>query len=148
MTQSGTGSGSGHGPAKLDARGLPQGTELKEGFEISPRDAKTMVESGKALLLDVRTQPEWDLVHVKGSVHIPLDQIEKRYDEIELAPGQELAVLCHHGVRSLKAALALRALGHPKAISVAGGIELWSLAADPNVPRYERGPGVLRLLGA
>lgn len=134
--------------AGLDARGLPQGYVLREGIEISPRDAKTKLHTeGRMLLVDVRTTPEWDLVHIPGSLHIPLDQIEERHDEIELLPGQELAVLCHHGVRSLKAALALRALGHPGAVSVAGGIELWSQAADASVPRYERGPGVLRLVG-
>jgi rhodanese-related sulfurtransferase len=132
----------------LDGRGLPTGYVLKEGLEVSPRETKAaMTDPSKVLLVDCRTQPEWDLVHVTGSVHIPLDQIEQRHDEIELEPGQQLAVICHHGVRSMKAALALRALGHPSAVSVAGGIELWSLAADPAVGRYERGPGVLRLLG-
>ncbi len=134
----------------LDDRGLPPGYPFKPGMEITPREAKAGATSatGQApmLLLDVRTKPEWDLVHIPGSIHIPLDQIEERHDEIELAPGQTLAVLCHHGVRSLKAAYALRALGQPSAVSVAGGIELWSLAADANVPRYERGPGVLRLI--
>jgi adenylyltransferase/sulfurtransferase len=82
-------------------------------------------------------------------VHVPLSELEKRHDEIEPAPGQQVAILCHHGVRSLKATHALRALRKDLAQcrSVAGGIELWSRAADPAVPRYERGPGVLRLVG-
>ncbi|MCC6427590.1 MAG: rhodanese-like domain-containing protein [Phycisphaerales bacterium] len=134
-------------PPNLDNRGLPIGFTLKPGLEISPRDAKARLETpGAMVMVDCRTQPEWDLVHIPGTIHIPLDQVEERHDEIELKPGQELAILCHHGVRSLKAALTLRALGHPNAVSVAGGIELWSLAADTNIPRYERGPGVLRLL--
>ncbi len=131
----------------LDARGLPAGYPFKPALEITPRDARTIFEQpGRMVMVDVRTKPEWDLVHLEGAVHIPLDEIEKRHDEIEAAPGQELAIMCHHGVRSLKAALALRALGHPNAMSIAGGMELWSLAADAGVPRYERGPGVLRLL--
>lgn len=143
----GTGGGSNTGP-RLDARGMPEGAPLKEGFEITPREAKArLAEPGRLLLIDCRTKPEWDLVHVEGSVHIPLDEIEARHDEVEPDPGQQVAIICHHGVRSMKAALALRALGHPDVVSVAGGIELWSLAADPTVPRYERGPGVLRLLG-
>lgn len=132
----------------LDSRGLPTGYELKQGLEVTPREIKSaLADPSRVLLVDVRTQPEWDLVHVPGSIHIPLDQIEQRHDEIDLAPGQQLAVICHHGVRSLKGALALRALGFPHAVSVAGGIELWSLSADPDIPRYERGPGVLKLLG-
>ncbi|MBL8962643.1 MAG: rhodanese-like domain-containing protein [Phycisphaerae bacterium] len=126
---------------------MPAGATLREGLEITPRQAKSRFETpGRLVLVDVRTKPEWDLVHIPGSVHIPLDEIERRHDEIDRAPDQELAILCHHGVRSMKAALALRALGHAGAVSVAGGIELWSLAADPSIPRYERGPGVLRLV--
>jgi len=134
-------------PAKLDERGLPAGTVLRPD-EVSPREARTMAQAGRALIVDVRTQEEWDLVHVPGSVHVPLAEIERRHEEIEPAAGQEVAVLCHHGVRSLKAVHALRALRPELAgcRSVAGGIELWSLAADAGVPRYERGPGVLRLM--
>lgn len=132
---------------RLDERGLPVGTALRPE-EVSPREARAMAEAGRALIVDVRTPEEWDLVHIPGSVHIPLGEIEKRHDEIEPRPGQEVAVLCHHGVRSLKAAHTLRALRPDLAgcRSVAGGLELWSLSADAGVPRYERGPGVLRLV--
>ncbi|CAG1004671.1 putative adenylyltransferase/sulfurtransferase MoeZ [Phycisphaerales bacterium] len=134
----------------LDAGGLPVGAPFHAEFEITPRDAKAALDAGRVLLVDVRTQPEWDLVHVPGSLHIPLDQIADRHDEIEPRPGQRVVLLCHHGRRSLDAANVLRATGRPDLAdskSVAGGIELWSLSADAAVPRYERGPGVLRLRG-
>lgn len=129
--------------AKLDGRGLPAGYSFKPEYERTPREvAQVMRTDPHAVkLLDVRTQEEWDLVHVPGSVHIPLSELEKRADEIELEDGQELMVICHHGVRSLKGALALRALGFPDAKSVAGGIDLWSMAAEASVPRYAREGG-------
>lgn len=117
--------------------------------EILPKDAAALAASGSALIVDVRTGPEWDLVHLPGSVHVPLDELESRHDEIEPRPGQDVLVLCHHGRRSLVAALALRNLGREElrtARSIFGGIELWSRDADPAVPRYERGPGVLRIV--
>ncbi len=130
--------------AKLDARGLPTGYPFKPEYERTPREiAKAMRDDPHAVkMVDVRTQEEWDLVHVPGSIHIPLSELEKRADEIELEDGQDLMVICHHGVRSLKGALALRALGFPAAKSVAGGIDLWSMAAaEPEVPRYAREGG-------
>lgn len=126
----------------LDARGMPKGAALREGYEITPREAMAGVRDGSLVLVDCRTQAEWDFVHVAGSVHVPLDEIERRHDEIDVREGQRVAVICHHGVRSLKATLALRQLGHPACVSVAGGIDLWSLAADPSVRRYERSNGV------
>lgn len=126
----------------LDERGLPVGYAFRPEYEVSPREAKARLTAAAPdiLLIDCRTQPEWDLVHLPGSILIPLADIEARADEIEPAPGQTVAVICHHGVRSMRAALALRQLGHPSAMSVAGGIDAWSLGADPTIVRYERGP--------
>lgn len=126
--------------------GLPAGYQFKPQYEVTAKEARAQLAAGSLLIVDCRTQEEWDLVHVPGTVHIPLDQIEKRHDEVEPAAGQHVAVLCHHGVRSMRAAVALRALGHGDVRSVAGGIDAWSLAADPAVRRYERGPSGSRLL--
>lgn len=135
--------------AAFDAEGLASGYSFKPELELTARQAKAMLEAGTLVLVDVRTPEEFDLVRVANSQLLTLSEIERRMDEIEPAPGQQIATLCHHGVRSLKAALALRASGRPELAgvkSVAGGIDAWSLAADPRIPRYERGPGVLRTL--
>lgn len=127
----------------LNDLGLPEGMPLRREYEVTPRDvAEKLAQDPKGVLvIDVRTQPEWDLVRVEGSVHIPLDELERRVDEIEPAPGQLVATICHHGVRSLKASLALRELGMPQAMSIAGGIDVWSMAVDPTLPRYDRQGG-------
>lgn len=129
----------------VDAEGLPRGYPFRPAYEITAREAKRRLDAGDGsiLIIDVRTGPEWDHVHVPGSVHVPLDEIERRADEISPAAGQVVACLCHHGVRSLKASLALRQLGFPDAMSIAGGIDAWSLAADPSVRRYERAGGLI-----
>lgn len=116
-------------------------------MELTPQQTKQMLDQGKLLLIDCRTPAEFELVHVAGAQLLPLDQIESRHDEVEPEPGQVVAVMCHHGVRSLKAARALRALGHGKVMSVAGGIDLWSLQIDKSVGRYERSTGVPRFVG-
>jgi rhodanese-related sulfurtransferase len=45
-------------------------------------------------------------------------------------------VQCHTGRRSLKVTHLLREAGFPDVKSMAGGIELWAIDIDPNVPRY------------
>lgn len=123
--------------------GLPRGYAFKRELELTPREAAGMLKEGRLLLIDCRTMPEYEYAHVPGSVHIPLDELERRRDEIEPAEGQAVAVLCHHGVRSMKGTLALRALGVAGCRSVAGGIDSWSLGADAAVKRYERAGGVI-----
>ena len=127
----------------LDARGLPTGTVLKPGLEISPRDMAERMRTQPAatLLIDCRTQEEWDASHVNGAHLLPLSEIEKRADELDIESYDFVGVICHHGVRSMKATLALREMGHAKVVSVAGGIDLWSRAVDPSVPRYDKSSG-------
>jgi rhodanese-related sulfurtransferase len=124
----------------LDSRGLPIGYPYKPEFELTPREVKAALDRREPalVLIDCRTQEEWDTARIAGAELIPLDQIMARVDDIrDLAEheGAVVAVHCHHGVRSLRAALALRQLGI-NAKSMAGGIDLWSIDIDPAIRRY------------
>jgi rhodanese-related sulfurtransferase len=125
--------------AALDGSGLPVGYPYKPDFEITPREVKAAMDrhSPAVVLIDCRTQGEWQTARIEGATLIPLDQIASKLEDIEaLAPeGAMLVVHCHHGVRSLRATLALRQHGL-SARSMAGGIDLWSIDVDPRVPRY------------
>jgi len=47
-----------------------------------------------------------------------------------------IVVFCHHGMRSLQVVAWLREHGVENCLSMAGGIDRWSLEIDPAVPRY------------
>lgn len=87
------------------------------------------------LLLDVREPWEYATAHIPNSTLIPMNEIPARAFN-ELDEDQPIAVLCHHGARSLSVANWLRQQGFAKAQSVSGGIDLWSRAIDPTIPRY------------
>ncbi len=87
-----------------------------------------------ACLLDVREPAEVATVAVPGSVHIPMREIPARLDE--LPTDRQVLVLCHHGGRSGRVALFLRAQGRANATNVAGGIDAWAREVDPTLPRY------------
>ncbi|MGM5468678.1 rhodanese-like domain-containing protein [Flavobacteriaceae bacterium LMO-SS05] len=71
-----------------------------------------------AIILDVRTQPEWDRGHIKKSIHIPLDQIKERLPEIKQLK-KPIITVCESGVRSAKAAKFLNS-NHIKATNGGG----------------------------
>jgi rhodanese-related sulfurtransferase len=140
-----------NGRPALDATGLPVGYPFKPDLEVTPRQAREMLEQGAALLVDVRTPAEVQAARIKGAVDIPLGELGSRLGEIEkLLAGREdvaLIVHCHVGGRSMKAALFLRERGLEHAKSMAGGIEAWSLGVDAAVPRYERSmAGAIRII--
>lgn len=131
---------------RLNADGLSVNHRLQEEWELTARAAREKLENGTLLLVDVRLEPEWNIARIaqapQAVLHIPLHELENRWEEIEehplVANGAAVAALCHHGVRSLKAAVILREKGISNVKSVAGGIEAWSIAVDTSVPRYER----------
>jgi rhodanese-related sulfurtransferase len=107
--------------------------------EITPRAlAEELKRPGeeRPILLDVRSADELRLASIGGAVHIPMNELPARLDELrEVWAGRAVVVLCHSGVRSWHAAAFLDSAGIPAA-SLAGGIDRWSVEVDPRVPRY------------
>ena len=119
----------------LDERGLPAGYAFREEYEITPRDARDALKGGTPLL-DVRRADEVAVARVEGAVHIPLGELERRLDELDEYKSSGINVICHMGVRSMRAALMMRQLGFGGARSVAGGIDLWAADIDKTIARY------------
>jgi len=106
--------------------------------EISVQQLAAKLAAGEAVcLLDVRQPWEHDRAALPGSQLVPLDQLTFRADSIRRpAADAPLVVYCHHGIRSQSAVALLEHLGFPNVVSLAGGIDAWSLLVDPKVPRY------------
>jgi hydroxyacylglutathione hydrolase len=87
-------------------------------------DAKGVAEllwSGKAVLLDVREDDEWEAAHVEGSLHIPYHDLRNGVPEAVRNAGKPLAVACSAGNRSSLAASLLRRAGVEDVAHVADG---------------------------
>jgi sulfur-carrier protein adenylyltransferase/sulfurtransferase len=102
--------------------------------EIDPRALSVRLVRGDILVVDVREEWEVATAAVEGARHIPMALIPAQ--QALLPRDREIAVLCHHGMRSAMVADYLRAAGHPRVLNVTGGIDRWSLEVDPSVPRY------------
>jgi rhodanese-related sulfurtransferase len=105
--------------------------------EITPRDLAARLEAGApTYLVDVRQEWEYALVRLEGALLVPLGELETRWDEIRPPAGALVVAYCHHGVRSLNAAMFLASVGLPDVVSLAGGIDAWARHVDPALPRY------------
>jgi len=106
-------------------------------LEVDCAAVKSLLEAGADFLfLDCREADEHATARIDGAVLWPMSELAER--AAELAPHRERAIVvhCHHGGRSLRVARWLRSQGFPRAASMAGGIDVWSQAIDPAVPRY------------
>lgn len=90
--------------------------------------------NGPVELLDVREPWEYSVCRIEGSRLIPLSQLPARLGELD--PGRATVVICHHGVRSLRAAAYLEHCGFGDVVNLSGGIDAWARTVDRNMAVY------------
>lgn len=78
------------------------------------------------MLLDVRTDAEWADGRIEGSIHIPLDHLMERIDEVS----DKVVCICAVGGRSARATAYLLSTGR-EAINLGGGIQSWTADNRP-----------------
>jgi rhodanese-related sulfurtransferase len=107
-------------------------------MEIAVEAVQKRIAAGERLaLIDVREPFEFEAARIEGADLIPMNTIPEHLEELRVRAAETaLIVLCHHGVRSLNVVSWLRRQGVENCWSMQGGIDLWSLAVDPGVPRY------------
>ena len=108
---------------------------------LEPREAQAAVESGEALIVDIRadSQRAADGV-VPGAAFIPRNVIEWRvdpatdYGDERLTSGKRVVVMCNEGYQSSLVAATLQDLGLEGATDLAGGFQAWRGAELPVEP--------------
>lgn len=93
--------------------------------QITQEEAKNMMDTQEAIVLDVREQDEFDTGHIPGAVLLPVGTITKD-TAAAVIPELDSVVLvyCRSGNRSKKASQALVDLGYT-GIYEFGGINTW-----------------------
>ncbi len=99
---------------------------MKSVKQYSPAElAEQLKQRTNIVLLDVRSDSERQKNNIKGSLHIPLNQIPGRLKELERYKGQEIVCYCLSGSRSVMAASKLQKQGFQVA-NLKGGISEWN----------------------
>ncbi|MEG2348673.1 MAG: rhodanese-like domain-containing protein [Clostridia bacterium] len=92
---------------------------------VSFEQARDMIENEQVILIDVRTKSEYDLMHIKNAINIPVTQIEQKIFPIEQT--KPIMVYCSSGSRSKNAIMILNSLGYTN-------IYIWEYGALANFP--------------
>jgi rhodanese-related sulfurtransferase len=103
----------------------------KHVIEISSQDAAAKLNSGEAVIVDVRDRDEWDEGHIPGATHMSRGTIE--LDIEEKVPDPNAMIICHcgGGGRSALATESLQKMGYKNVHSMAGGFKAWKAAGLP-----------------
>ena len=93
------------------------------------------------VILDVRTQGEYDAEYICNATLIPLNELESRLNELYPYNNTEIIVYCQSGFRSANASQILNTNGFMKVYNMLGGISAWK-SAGYNVCTNENGQGI------
>ena len=107
----------------------------KEKHVVSVDEARALIaKDSTVLVLDVRTREEYtgELGHIDRAVLIPVQELEKRIDELEPYKGKTILAVCRTGRRSANATEILTKSGF-KAMNVEGGMVKWNEKKMPVV---------------
>jgi GrxC family glutaredoxin len=98
---------------------------------IAPMEAIRIINHQDALVLDVRTDKEFNEGHVLDSLHIPLGVLSSRLGELEGYKDQPIIVACRSGARSAQACGILNKQGFAETYNLSGGVMAWQSANLP-----------------
>lgn len=108
------------------------------GQSVGPTDAVRLLNQG-ALLLDLRTQAEFDSGHILDARHVPQDQLASSIETLKKYKDKVVIACCESGMRSGAGARALQAQGFTKVVNLKGGLQAWRAENLPLVKSGAKG---------
>lgn len=85
---------------------------------------KKVKENSSTILLDVRSNKEFNEGHLLGAINIPLAELNNRANLLMPNKGQTIIIYCQMGGRSKKALKLLQKMGYTNLYQLAGGLDL------------------------
>ena len=99
--------------------------------EMNVEETRKKLEGGKARLIDVREESEWEAGHALGAQHIGKGVIERDIEQKVPDKNTELILYCGGGFRSARSADNLQKMGYTNVASMSGGWRAWQAAGAP-----------------
>ncbi len=116
--------------------GLATMIDIRQSFEIEmkgaiPDTVHIPMFEVKRMLGDSLTEDEQDVLDAGQPKDMDAKSFFTMINRLHHARDHLLLCICNSGRRSLTAASLLRSLGYPKALSVAGGFQVWKKLQAP-----------------
>lgn len=100
---------------------------------VSLEMARSELEAGRAVLIDIREPEEHATGVAAGAQLLPMSQLKRRLNEIPIRPEQPVLLICNTQNRSGATLRALREQGYGHVRYVKGGMSEWARRGWPMV---------------
>ena len=108
------------------------------GQAVGPQDAVRLLNQG-ALLLDVRSQADFDAGHVIDARNVPQEEIAGNVENLKKYREKVVIACCDSGMRASATARVLKAQGFTKVVTLRGGLGAWRAENLPLVKSDAKG---------
>jgi rhodanese-related sulfurtransferase len=102
------------------------------GQVVGPSEAVRLMNQG-AVLVDVRSQAEFDSGHILDARHVPQEQVAQAAETLKRFKDKVVITCCESGMRSGAAARVLKTQGFTKVVNLRGGLQAWRTESLPLV---------------
>jgi rhodanese-related sulfurtransferase len=102
------------------------------GQAVGPSEAVRLMNQG-AVLVDVRSQAEFDSGHILDARHLPQEQVAQAAETLKRFKDKVVITCCESGMRSGAAARVLTTQGFTKVVNLRGGLQAWRTESLPLV---------------
>lgn len=99
--------------------------------EVTADQAADILNNVHPFILDVRTQKEYEEIHIDGTYLIPIQQLQARIDELESKKHEDIFIYCATGNRSTVASKILSDRGFKRIYNLRYGIYDWARRGHP-----------------
>jgi rhodanese-related sulfurtransferase len=96
--------------------------------------AKSMIDSGRTLIIDVRKPDRYAGAHVAGAINIPLAELPGAVSQLPADQDTQILCVCDRGNISANGMLYLKSLGYSNVKSLNGGTSAWIREGLPTEP--------------
>jgi thioredoxin len=110
---------------------IQYGANESEYKEVDAKEFAELAKDENSVILDVRTKGEYNRGHIKGATLIPVQELQRRVNELDSLKDKTILVYCRSGNRSTVAASILKKSGFKSIVNLRPGINSWLSAGFP-----------------
>ncbi|RBO84688.1 rhodanese-related sulfurtransferase [Marinomonas aquiplantarum] len=108
--------------------------EQKGGAQgITPAAATTLMNNEEAVVVDIRTEKEFNAGHITGAISIPATKMKDNLHRLEKHKDAPIILVCKSGITAGPSAKDLKKQGYSKVYKMQGGIAEWQSSNLPLV---------------
>ena len=108
--------------------------KIQEMKSVSPQELRTLLNEGKAVLIDVREPYELDICKI-DALHIPMAEVAANIDKIDRS--KTVVIMCRSGKRAEAVVNMLTAdFEMQDVVNLEGGILAWIEQIDTHLETY------------